>query len=71
MLLALNPVFERTCSNDGTNASNIISQLFKECKHFFVKSQIICYFLHYAVKAYVFNAPIIQKYSNLLLKALF
>ena len=49
MLLALNPVFEHKISNDGTNASNIISQLFKECKCFFVNLKIIRYFLHYAV----------------------
>ncbi len=50
MLLALNPVFERKDSNDGTNANNMISQHFKDCKHFFALLQYFLYFDKFAPK---------------------
>lgn len=51
MLLALNPVFERNYSNDGTNANNMISQHFKDCKYFFAVLTYFLYFDKYAPKS--------------------
>ena len=50
MLLALNPVFERKDSNDGTNANNMISQHLIDCKYFFALFQYFLYFDKYAPK---------------------
>lgn len=50
MLLALNPVFERKNSNDGTNANSIISHYYKDCKWFFAVFTYFLFFDDYSPK---------------------